>query len=409
MALKKSLKLYDIFFISLGYIIGAGIYSLLYLITKNGGHYTWVSFIIGGIISIFTALSYSDLNSYFNTAASDYDYITKGITDKFKYITAFGLVFLGVFIMATLCLSFSNIIKKIIPSLPYILILSLTVIIPAIINILGAKTTSNINILVTIAETLILFILIGYGFYSVPFQKIVTTTLPTNKNAFNLNKIFHGAFLSVFAYSGFETIPKLSEETINSRMNVSKAMIYSILTVIVLYSLVSITINSILGVKKVSSTINPVTDALNSLFKTDSIVNTITLFSIFNTILLTVLFSSRQLYGISKKNIFPQLFARISKKTNTPIYSIITISILALVLCLIINIEKSSFITNLLTFILFILINLSACILAFKGKIKTKGLSFNLKSEKGEKGTLSYYSILGLISSIIVLYKAIFD
>ena len=38
--LKESLGFIDVFFISLGYIVGAGIYSLIYLTTQYAGKYT---------------------------------------------------------------------------------------------------------------------------------------------------------------------------------------------------------------------------------------------------------------------------------------------------------------------------------------------------------------------------------
>ena len=82
--LKEVLDFKDVFFISLGYIVGAGIYSLLYITTSYSKSYTWLSFIIGGIISLMTAFSYRDLSEYFDTNASDYDYITRGISHKLK-------------------------------------------------------------------------------------------------------------------------------------------------------------------------------------------------------------------------------------------------------------------------------------------------------------------------------------
>ena len=48
--MKKVLTFFDIFLIGLGYIIGAGMYSLIYLTTKYGREFTWLSFIVGGLI-----------------------------------------------------------------------------------------------------------------------------------------------------------------------------------------------------------------------------------------------------------------------------------------------------------------------------------------------------------------------
>ena len=41
--LKSVLKFHDVFFVSLGYIVGAGIYSLLHITTKYSGKHTWLA------------------------------------------------------------------------------------------------------------------------------------------------------------------------------------------------------------------------------------------------------------------------------------------------------------------------------------------------------------------------------
>ena len=410
--MEKRLKLYDIYFIGLGYIVGAGIYSLLYLTTKHGKNYTWLSFLIGGIISIFTALSYSDLSNHFDSSSSEYDYITIGLTNnRFKHIIAYGLIGIGILMLVTLCLAFSNILKKIFKHVSYNLILFIIILIPTIINIYDVKTTSNVNIGVSILETgtlILLIFLCLLGSKSV--KQIKNSTSNTINTNVSLNGIMYGAFISIFAYAGFETIPKLADDTIESKRTISKGMIYSLLSVIILYIGVSLSINKLLGHSKVGSTINPITEAYKVLLgnKSNNIINIITLFSIFNTILLSILFSSRQIYGISKKNILPTIFKTINKSTNTPIYSIIIVSVIAYLLCLFTTINVSTHLSNTILLILFVLINLASIVMAYKGKISINGFQFS-KNKNIKKGNLSYYSIIGFVISLGLLVNSLFS
>ena len=64
---EKVLNFVDVYFISLGFIIGAGIYSLLNIVTKYSGKFSWLSFCIGGFISLMTAFSYYDLSKKYDT------------------------------------------------------------------------------------------------------------------------------------------------------------------------------------------------------------------------------------------------------------------------------------------------------------------------------------------------------
>jgi basic amino acid/polyamine antiporter, APA family len=406
--MEKKLKLYDIYFIGLGYIVGAGIYSLLYLTTKHGKNYTWLSFLIGGIISIFTALSYSDLSNHFDSSSSEYDYITIGLTNnRFKKIIAYGLIGIGILMLVTLCLAFSNILKKLFKHVSYNLILISIILIPTIINIYDVKTTSNVNIGISILETGTLILLILLCFFGNYDNKL--TTIAKNKSKdISWDGVIYGAFISIFAYAGFETIPKLADDTIKSKQNISKGMIYSLVSVIVLYIGVSLSVNKLLGYHKAGTIINPITEAYNVLLgsKSTKVINVITLLSIFNTILLTILFSSRQIYGISKKKVLPTIFKTVNKKTNTPIYSILVVSVIAYLLCLFTTINVSTHLSNTILLILFVLINLASIVMAYKGKISVNGFYFS-KDKNKKSGNLSYYSIIGFVVSLGLLLKSL--
>ena len=60
---SRTLSYLDIFSAGYGFIVGAGIFTLLPFILKYSGGFSWLVFIIGGIICILTGLSYSKLNS----------------------------------------------------------------------------------------------------------------------------------------------------------------------------------------------------------------------------------------------------------------------------------------------------------------------------------------------------------
>lgn len=418
--LKESLKFFDVFFVSLGYIIGAGIYSLIYLITSYGKQFTWLSFILGGFISLLTALSYSDLSEHFDSNASEYDYITIGLTkDKFKFIIAILLVGLGIFTLSTFALAFTNISKKIFNRIPYKLILFMILFVTTIINVYDLKLTTNINMGISITETVVLIVLVLLSMFY-----IITTKNSNIKNTtkiidnFNLDKfdykgIIHGAFLTILAFSGFETIPRLAEETEDSKKNIPKAMIASIGIVMIIYVLVSFSINNVLGIKNVINNVNPISETFNKLLgnKSKHFINLITLISIYNVVQLTLLFTSRQLYGISKKNVLPKIFSKVNEKTRTPINAILFTSIIAFIICFFTNIKSTCHISNGVLIFIFILVNLSATVLAYEGKINVNGLGIlnENKKDNKRKGRISYYSLLGTIISLLILFYMIFN
>lgn len=424
--MKKVLTFFDIFLIGLGYIIGAGMYSLIYLTTKYGREFTWLSFIVGGLISLMTGLSYADLSKHFDTTASDYDYITEGLSQKYKITAGTLVVGVGILTISCLSLAFSNITKKMFNKLPYALILILSIATPALINIFDVKTTSYVNTAISATEILTLFVLVIATFLKIglngssnkTIQKFTNFSKVNYKDMiknnfdfkhFDIGKMFHGAFLTIIAFSGFEVLPKLAEETIDSRENIPKAIIWSIIFVIILYALISISLNTVLGHRHVSDNINPITIAFKELFgaNTEGLINIITLTSIMGGILLTILLTSRQLYGVSQRKVFPKIFAEINERTKTPVNSTIIVSLISLLICFIINIDTTNHLINLLLFIIFFLINLANIKMNYDGKMKE-----NIANKNGEKKGLKaipIYSVIGVISSGLIIIKSLKD
>ena len=117
---------------------------------------------------------------------------------------------------------------------------------------------------------------------------------------FNYNGVIQGGFITIFTYYGFQSISRLPEETKDSKNNIPKAIIASLTVSIVMYILTSIGVNSILGTENVKKTVSALADSYKKVLGNTSynVVNVIGLFSIFNTVMLTILFTSRLLYGM---------------------------------------------------------------------------------------------------------------
>jgi amino acid transporter len=403
--LKSVLKFHDVFFVSLGYIVGAGIYSLLHITTKYSGKSTWLAYLIGGIISLMTALTYSQLSEHYDSNASEFDYITNSISKKLGFGVGSLLIINGIIICTTLVLAFSHILHKITKKLiPFSFIITILLAITTIINVIDIKLTTNINMVISIIESSALILLIIYSFFNKKVLKnsngsgILTSLKLEN---LDVSGLIRGSFLTIIAFSGFESIPRLAEETQNSKKVIPTAIISSLLVTVVLYSMSSLAANSLLGVKGVQNSLNPISLSFNKIFGSNSetILNLVTLFSIFNTVMLTILFVSRQLYGISKRGVFPKIFQDVNSKTKTPIKAILFVVACVFLLSFVKDTDKMSHYTNLGIFILFGFVNLSALILKHKGVLKTK----NKLLKPG------IHSILGFIISLFMVGKSIKD
>jgi amino acid transporter len=64
--------------IGIGGMIGAGIFSILGVVAKASGAAMWISFLIGGIIALFSTYSYAKLGARFPTVGGAVEFIVQG-------------------------------------------------------------------------------------------------------------------------------------------------------------------------------------------------------------------------------------------------------------------------------------------------------------------------------------------
>tara|TARA_B110001452_G_scaffold267618_1_gene278512 strand:+ start:54 stop:1307 length:1254 start_codon:yes stop_codon:yes gene_type:complete len=375
--LAKTLNFTDIYFMSLGYIIGAGIFVLIGKSAKYAKNHTWISFLLAGILSILSIISYIELSSVFDKNSGEYDYISSTLGKPMGLISSICLLLIGVFTTSTVALGIGEYIQKFIgfnKSLAAFLI----IVIFAGINIIGIKASTNYNLFSTFIETAALILIIVGGFFYINSNKNSTNKNLTSKNPTELLNNFKGisyaTFIAMFAYGGFETTVKLTEEAKNPKTDIPRALIAAVATAIILYTLVSFIITNIFNHKHITNSITPIADIAKFLFgeKMYYIYGIIALISISNTILISILGGSRMLYGISKY--YPKLeyFGTINEHTQSPIIAIVAIALASIFALLIKDVEKSAAITNYFFFGILTLVNLSLIILHFNGKYKTE-------------------------------------
>jgi basic amino acid/polyamine antiporter, APA family len=349
MKLKKVLNIYDLIFAGYGFIIGAGVYTLLGFTYKYSKNNMWISFVLGGLVSLLSGYSYANLSKNYKDSSAEYDYVSKNISKEAGILVAFFLATTSIFSIATLCNVFSQYLGKYVSVNP-ILSKILITIIYALVNIISVKGSSNLNIVMSLAETsiLLILILVSYKNWNITVSN-------------NIKGTAQGAFFTIFAYLGFESIVKLSEDTENPERDIPKAIFISIIAATLVYIGVSLSVSSILKSSLLTS-ISPISDSFKVLYdeKFTKMIDSVAIMSISSSILLTIMSNSRLIYGVSKKNIFPKFFSKINEKTNTPINAIIFTSVIPLILSFLINTENLTIITNIFIFVVFSLVNLSS-------------------------------------------------
>ena len=396
--LKRELGLFETTLMGVGIILGAGIYVLIGAAAGIAGNSVWLSFAIAAIVAIFTGLSYAEFSSRFSDDSGEYDYVKRTISERWGFIVGWMMVFTLLISAAAVALGFAGYFARLFPlfNVGVVAIAAATIILFSLISYWGIKQAAWLNIFFTFLEIfgLLFIIYIGLG-------KIGSVNYLDMPNDFG--GVLSAAALVFFAFIGFETIVKLSEETKNPKKTVPRAILLSILISTVIYILVAISAVSILSWDKLATSTAPLADvaavALGSYaFLALSII---ALFSTGNTILIILIGASRQIYGICKN--YKKLYdlSKVSVWRQTPHTAIMFTAAAAIAFSLIGNIGTVAEMTNFAVFATFIIINIALITMRLKEKKPfTKGFRVPFSIKK-----VPVTAVLGLFSSLFLLIQ----
>ncbi len=346
-----------------GIILGAGIYVLVGSAAGTAGNALWISFLIGSAVAVLSGLSYAELGSIYPKSAAELVFVKNAFKNRFLGSTVGWLtVFVSIISAATVALGFGGYLAEFV-KLPIIASAVLLVGILSVVNFLGIKESSWMNIVFTLIEVAGLAIIIYLGFSSGQINSVNYFDMP-----FGLNGIFLGFVLIFFAFIGFEDMVNISEETRNPQRTIPKAILFSILITGIIYILVSISAVRIMNWNELAQSVAPLSDAAGKILGLNGkvLLSSLALFATTNTVLIILLSGSRMLYGLSSHGSLPQIFARLHPKTKTPWFSVFIMMLAAIAFVLVGNIVTVANITVFVLVIVYSMVNLSVIILRFK-------------------------------------------
>ena len=404
--LKKTLNLVDILGAGYGYIVGAGIFSLLPLIIKYSKGYSWLAFVIGLIISVCTCFSYSVLNNAFPGNEGEYKYIKevfKGWNKTGVEIFASSMLYghliegiaLGSFIVLSLT-NFANLYKNKIPNI----IKNLVFIgIPTLINITGGKSTASLNNIINVFVNLGLFAFIGGSLIKgTNYNQL--QLVPKNKN--EIYDLIRAVFITALPFNGFQSLVNLTEEAKNIS-DIPKGMVGSLGLSGFVYVLITIATIVLLGITKSSNSVSPVAEGYKQLFGSlgENILNIISILSGLTSLIVILYSRSRLLMKMASMNKIPSLFGKLYK--STPINSLIALFISGFALTLLKGnvLEQLVNVSN--TVVLFIFASVNTTMIYYYYS-KKKGNENGNENEK--KHMFPIYAFIGLIITLILFFKS---
>jgi APA family basic amino acid/polyamine antiporter len=333
--LKPTLGLFDATAISVGAIIGAGIFVVTGIAAGLAGSALIVSMLIAAIISLLTALSFAELTAWQPKEGSIYEYTYQLISPFAGFLTGWMWILSNTFAGAAVSLGFAHYLTALIPILPANWIAAIICIAFTMLNFFGIRQSALINNFLVAAKLLILafFIILGVAY--------INSSNFTPFAPFQVG-VFYGACYIFFAYGGFARVAVIAEEVKDAKRNVPKAILLSLIISTIVYILVGVVAIGLVGAPELANSNSPLTKAINITGNTVAayIISIGGLLATASVLLTSILGVSRMTYAMARRKDIPQTLSKLHQKYNTPYYSIWIIGTLMTLLALFIDLTK---------------------------------------------------------------------
>ena len=222
----KVLSAWELTFLGVGAIIGAGIFILTGIVAATkAGPGVVLSFLLAGITCSCSALSYAELASSIGGSGSAYSYTYAGFGEIFAWIIGWDLLLEYGISCPTIAIGWAAYANNFLNAFGYVLAKGLTegpfeggefnllaaiiIILLTILLAVGVKQTSLVNRIMVFVKLIVIgiFIVIAAQHFN-----------PANWQPFlpfGFNGVVQGAAIIFFSYIGFDAVSTAAEEVIS--------------------------------------------------------------------------------------------------------------------------------------------------------------------------------------------------
>ncbi|MFC3447964.1 APC family permease [Amycolatopsis speibonae] len=369
--LKRRLKARDLVGFGVGIIIGTGIFTLAGVEAKShAGPSVTLSFVLGAVVAGMAALCYAELASSVPTAGSAYTYAFATLGETFAWIIGWDLLLEFALGAAVVSRGWSGYLANLMGLSPewfgedakvnigaVAIIAVLTVI--AVIGIKESARVTNLLVLVKVAVcVLILAVGVFYirGENLTPFipaaqpptetagalhQPIVQAALGLEQSVYGIAGMVTAAAVVFFAYTGFEALANLGEETVNPKRDLRVGILGALGVCALLYIGVSLVLTGMVPFAEID-TGAPLADAFDRVGQhwVGALISLGAVTGLTSVMMVELVTIGRIGYAMGRDGLLPKKFGTAHPRWGTPHRMTIAGAVLIAVLAALVPISE---------------------------------------------------------------------
>jgi APA family basic amino acid/polyamine antiporter len=335
-----------------GMVVGAGIFVITgQAAAAYAGPAIVFSFVLAGLVCVFSALCYAEMAAMVPLAGSAYSYTSEAFGRKAGWVVGWALVAEYLFAMAAIAIGWSAYMQGVIGdfglqlparwassplalqgqtfvatgtiiNLPAVLIIFLV----TLSHLAGLRESGRFNSLTVILKLSAVVLFITFGLAHAHFANWLPMLPPLERHsdgstAFGIPGVLQAAGVVFFAYLGFDCLGTAAQETRDPQRSVPIAILATLAITTALYILVSMAMTGLISFRELNSDA-PITTAIAaagpSLAWLKMYVGIAVTIGLWAGLWPVVFAASRLLYSFSRDGLLPRSLSAISETRHVP-------------------------------------------------------------------------------------------
>lgn len=354
-SLPRVLGKFDLISLTLGSVIGSGIFIVPALVfTQTGGHLgiALLVWAIGGLLSLLGALTYAELAAMKPESGGIYVYIRDAFGSFPAYLYGWALfLVIGSATVATLAVAFASYLRELTPLTPLaakaVAVGMIAVL--AFVNVIGTRRSANLQNWTTaikVIAILVMSVLLIAGGHAAG-----ESAAPAPVAGGSLLLGVGAAMLGVlWAYEGWHFVTFSAGEVVHPQRNFPRGIIIGTAALIGLYLLANVAYVAALGMPRSMASERIASEAVTAIVGPGAgkLVAVAILVAMFSAANATVLCGTRVYFAMAQDGLFFRRMAAVHPRWKTPAFAIVASCAWAAVLA------ASGTFEQLLTYVVFV-------------------------------------------------------
>jgi amino acid transporter len=376
--LVRNLTLLDVIMVGVAAMIGGAIFVLVGPGMEEAGPALMIAFLLNGIITMFTALTYAELSSALPDTGGGYRWVREGLPRPNAFLSGwmgwFAHTIAGSLYAVAFASFFTHLLDtaNIVESSVFLEkgFAAIAIVIFTFINVRGTSPTSKVGNAITITQITIIGLLIVAALFAMAFTN---NTWPDNFEDFfpkGVSGLVIAMGLTFIAFEGYEVIAQTGSELKNPKKNIPRAILISLCVVVVIYILFTFSFIAGLSAEIVQQ---PSWEFIGK-FGELGIIEAAEYFLPFGALIVlgggfvstlaalnaTTYSSSRVSYAMGTQYNLPHFFGKIHVKYKTPAVSTVASGLIMLIMAMALDLTGIAFAASVMFLFLFAQVNYAA-------------------------------------------------